>query len=210
MNAKLSILETPQQFFKERVDEAKLSASVPLTLDVEFYLVNLLCEFINPSKINLAISGNDSSNEKHFMNRPLAFILQDAQQAPDHERLEKLRRLGDISLYISGFFQDYFNRKTFDVSYYVDLGSTAYEQVANLKKAKQSSDSSQSLVFGEMAREFSSLVNLIANIAESFNPAAQDTLAIYEKWIHLESKRHAQSLLDRGIIPVKTKLRIAN
>ena len=209
MNARLSILETPQQFFKERVDEAKLAVSIPLNQDVEFYLVNLLCDFINPEKINQALAPKNTSEEKHFMNRPLAFIFQDALQAPEHERLEKMRRLGDISLYISGFFQDYFNRKTFDMSYYVDLGSNAYDQVAVLKKSKSIPEGHQSAVFGTMSRDFSRLVDLVSHVAESFHPSAQDTLAIYEKWLHIESKRHAQNLLDRGIIPIKTKLRLA-
>ena len=208
MNAKLSILETPQHFFKERVDEAKLAASLSLNLDVEFYLVNLLCDFIDPTKINHALSTKDVE-EKNFMNRPLALIFQDALNSPETERLEKLRRLGDISLYISGFFQDYFNRKTFDVSYYVDLGSSAYEQVAALKKSNSSNTGRQSGVFRDMAREFTHLVDLIARVSESFHPSAQDTLAIYEKWLNLESDRHAKNLLERGIIPVKTKLRMA-
>ena len=40
------------------------------------------------------------------------------------------RQLGDVSLYVAGFFQDSFAKKLVDIDYYIDMGGTAYHHVA--------------------------------------------------------------------------------
>ncbi len=54
-------------------------------------------------------------------------------------RLCILKDLGDLSLYVSGFFQDSFNRKTFNLSYYIDMGSLAYHGRIRLSASKKES-----------------------------------------------------------------------
>ena len=62
--------------------------------------------------------------------RPLALRLLEAIEAAPRERRTQLREIGDTSLFISGFWADSLADKLVDVDYYIDLGGTAYGELA--------------------------------------------------------------------------------
>jgi tRNA(Ile)-lysidine synthase len=64
----------------------------------------------------------------------LALILKKALESPPAERVALYKKIADTSLYFSGFFQEYFNKKSFDIKYYVTMGESAYQELAHLLK----------------------------------------------------------------------------
>ena len=54
-----------------------------------------------------------------------------AQNSEPIVRFELLKKLGDRSLYISGFFADSLQRKVVDVDYYAEMGGVAYGALAD-------------------------------------------------------------------------------
>lgn len=195
-NTTLSLCVTPQSFFKEEFDKARASLKCSVDQDVEFYVVNLLCEFIDPTKIEKVLN-----TDGNFLERPLALILKDAVEAPEFQRALILRRLGDVSLYLSGFFQDYFNRRTFDVGYYIELGSSAYDQVADLQKSR-GEGAIERIPYSLMARDFLKLVDVLSQISDSFSAQSKDTLVLYDRWVRSGSTRLLKLLEDQGIAPI--------
>ncbi|MCX6123632.1 MAG: hypothetical protein NTV34_02610, partial [Proteobacteria bacterium] len=91
---------SPEAFFRERITTASHKLNIPLADEVEFYLVNLLIEFIDPTQLNKEF-GTD------ILATPLVLLLKQIGEAPETKRPAMYRRLGDTSLYISGCFQDY-------------------------------------------------------------------------------------------------------
>jgi hypothetical protein len=55
----------------------------------------------------------------------LGVRLMKALQSAGVVQRDGLRRVGDASLFISGFFADSLNRSLVDVDYYIDLGERA-------------------------------------------------------------------------------------
>jgi len=201
-NNSLNLFVTPQSFFKEEFDRARASLKCDVHLDVEFYVVNLLCEFIDPKAIDRVLNSEGS-----FLERPLALILKDAVEAPEQQRAQILRRLGDVSLYLSGFFQDYFNRKTFDIGYYIELGSSAYDQVADLQKHSQ--ESLQHIPFSQMSRDFLKLVDVLSEISEKSTSRTLDTLTLYDRWVRSGSPRLLSLLENQGVTAIPNITKIA-
>jgi hypothetical protein len=117
-DAELNLLINPKEFFQSRVAEALANQNISVPDPVEAYLVNLLCEFINTSNLE-----TPSGVKLSALDTPLALMLKEATEAPPNQRLRILKYLGDSSLYISGFFQDYFKRKTYDVGYFSSVGA---------------------------------------------------------------------------------------
>ncbi len=63
--------------------------------------------------------------------KPLVVMLGEALEAPTHEaRCRGLQRLGDVSLFIAGFFSAGFARKLVDVDYHIAMGGRAYGTLA--------------------------------------------------------------------------------
>ncbi len=197
MGAKdLNLMLSPEEFFHERVSAAIGNQKLDLDEHVEFYIVNLLCEFVKPEKLPTP------SGELDILGTPLALILKNAYEAPPADQLKIFKVLGDTSLYITGFFQDFFNRKTFDVGYYINLGSSAYGSVSNLAR-EQHSDDSFSAMYNELAEKFVVLVDVVSEVSDSLVPNKDvDILSIYDRWITSNSDRLRKLLQQHGIDPV--------
>lgn len=194
--AQVKLMVAPQEFFREKISEAMQNQKIEVGEDIEFYLVNLLCEFIHPGKLETF------TGELDALETPLAMMLKQAVEAPPAQRMKILKYLGDTSLYFAGFFQDYFNRKTFDIGYYIALGQSAYGSVSTLMR-----DTHGDKHFGEMftslSERFPHLVEVVAEVSETpGNARPVDVLAVYDRWTRSNSERLRKLLHKLGIMPI--------
>ena len=58
----------------------------------------------------------------------------EAYEAQPPIRTKLFRRIGDVSLYVGGFFQQSLSRKVVDVDYYIEVGGRAYGLVAGAEE----------------------------------------------------------------------------
>ncbi len=196
-----SLLVKPEEFFREKVSEAISNQNLLISQDVESYVVNLLVDFIDPTK--LEANGQDILG----IDTPLALILKSALEAPPAHRLKIFKSMGDISLYLAGFFQDYFNRRIIDVSYYISMGASAYDNVATIIR-NQYRDPQFADTFGRLSERFDQLVEVVAEVSENQNAEKPiDILSVYDRWTRTHSERLRRSLQKIGIIPIETSMR---
>ncbi len=194
-------LTSPQEFFHQHLISAMRSSHLVLSKEVEFYLVNLLCAFVNPER-------NLPEKDLDPLQTPLAILLQKAAEAPIEDRLKILRSLGDTSLYISGFFQDYFNRKTYNIDYFISVGTHAYSNASTLTR-KLYRDVHFSSLFSSLAEKFPTIVEVVACISDDLGIAQdKDILAIYERWLHNRSDRLLNKLKEHGISPIALESKV--
>lgn len=192
----------PQDFFRDRVAEALANQRVSVRHPVESYVVNLLCDFIHLSPLETA-----SGHQLSALDTPLALMLKEAREAPPSQRVRILKYLGDTSLYIAGFFQDYFNRKTYDVHYFSAVGASAYDNVAAIIR-NQHGDKHFASVYSDLSQHFQTLVEVLAEVSEAPDENRPiDILAVYDRWNRTQSERLRRILSRFGIIPVKAPLR---
>lgn len=200
MTAAPVIIEKPELFFKERVQEVLDRINMTLDETLEYYLVNLLCDYIDPQK-NPALSGADP------LATPLALMLKDAIEAQKGEKVKKYKQLGDTSLYYAGYFREFIASSSVDVSYYVAMGSQAYRSAAHIM-GKSYGDSHFQEVYCGLSTEFAKLVTVISHVAGATpNPNAKAIVKLYEKWLHTQSDDIKKLLLDHGIDPDAIDLR---
>lgn len=177
----------PKEYFHQQISEAKSSLNITLSDHIEFYIVNLMCEFIDPTQIGI-----------EDLDTPLAFKLKHALESSPEIQLKSLKKLGDTSLYLAGYFQDYFNKKTYDIDYYIAMGSSAYSRISRGRQDTHFSD-----LYDNLSRQFSQLVELIAQVSDHFGDRSQvDLLSTYERWTKNQSSRLRKILEDEGIVPI--------
>lgn len=178
--------QTPAEYFKELVDSALVRQHVPAGEFTSYYLVNLLVRFVRP----------ESRMAEGALDEPLAFRLKRALESGGTEQRARLRDLGDVSLFTSGFFSDSLQRQAIDVDYYVSMGEYAYASLG------RRDDDAFADVFAELARRFVGYMDVLADISERTALASShDVLRLYEKFLRTGSVRDGQKLIDRGIIP---------
>jgi hypothetical protein len=177
--------QTPAEYFKELVSSALARQHLQAADLTEYYLVNLLCQYV---RLDVRVDAEHGE--------PLAVRLARALQSDGSEQRARLRSLGDFSLFMSGFFSDSFNRGVVDVDYYVSMGEYAYGSLSRREVDAFAE------VFAELARKFVGFTDVLADISERTALARHtDLLRLYEKWLRTGSDRDGQRLIERGIVP---------
>ena len=186
-----------REFFRNSVQHALRKQHVEVDAHTEHYVVNILTMFSRSEELY-------EQTPDGLRLRPLAHMLADAAAAPTRdEQQQALRRLGDVSLFIAGFFAQSFARKLIDVDYHIAMGGRAYGTLADCVRAKSLAD-----VFAEMARKFQGLVDVLNEVAETAHVHSdQDVLRLYEMWLKTGSRRAHDILCRLGVTPVASASR---
>ena len=113
----------------------------------------------------------------------------------DTAQRDGLRKVGDVSLFMSGFFSDSLKRGLVDVGYYIQIGGRAYASLARC-------DAALGEVFDELSGKFTAFVDVLGEISERTALTSDtDLLRLYERWLRTGSRRSGNLLVTRGIVP---------
>jgi len=177
--------ESAVEFFKELVDGALAHQGLAANELTSFYVVQLLANFIQRRA-----SGDEDDTA------PLVLRLAQALEGGGTRQRTTLKQIGDLSLFVSGFFSDSLNRKIVDVDYYVSIGGCAYTALSRYET------DTFSTVFAELAEKFVGFVDVLSEVSERTSCASNaDVLRLYEKWLRTGSRRSGQLLIERGVVP---------
>lgn len=178
-------------FFRAEVTGAKDSLGIDMSDYLEFYLVNLLCEY---GRRGAAPTPGEE---------PLALLYKRALESNVPQRVQILKGLGDLALFVSGFFVEFIERSLVDVDYYVGMGGSAYNSVSNLVGSQPRGEAFAEL-YSQLGARFTELVDLLSEIAERSRDSSEDNTALlrmYDRWARTGSQRVRRMLLDKGLVP---------
>lgn len=188
-----------REFFHDSVQTALRKQHVAVDDHTEHYVVNLLTMFARSDELY-------EQTPEGTRLKPLAHMLAAAAEAPTPQlRDQALRRLGDVSLFIAGFFAQSFARKLVDIDYHIAMGGRAY---GTLAESMRSTIRGQAFaaVFAELAQKFQRLVDVLNDVAEmSHEHSDKDILRLYEIWMKTGSPRAFSILRRLGVDPVSTR-----
>jgi hypothetical protein len=181
-----------QEYFHDALQGALAHQHVAVEDQTEHYVVNLLTLFARSEQLF-------ERTPDGVRIKPLVQMLGEALEAPTTQQRERaLQRLGDVSLFISGFFAHGFARKLIDIDYHIAMGGCAYGTLANgLARGRRQV---LSRVFAELAAKFQPLVDALAEISEAARRYTQaDVLRLYEIWLKTGSPRARGLLRQLGV-----------
>ena len=185
-----------REFFHDSVQTALRQQRVAVDDHTEHYVVNVLTMFARSEELY-------EKTPEGVRLRPLAHMLAEASEAPTTQRRdEALRRLGDVSLFVSGFFAQSFARKLVDVDYHIAMGGRAYGTLAESMRGSLRGQVFAA-VFMELAQKFQRLVDVLNEVAEmAYQHTDKDILRLYEIWLKTGSPRAYCILRRLGVEPV--------
>jgi hypothetical protein len=172
--------ESSVEYFKEQVQAAMAHQGIVAGELTAFYVVHLLAGFLRrPAEDD----------------EPLALRLVRALESGGARQRNTLREIGDVSLFISGFFSDSLRRKVVDLDYYVNIGGYAYTTLSHQADTF-------STVFAELADKFVDFVDVLSEVSERSSCSSNaDLLRLYERWLKTGSSHTGQLLVERGVVP---------
>ena len=186
-----------REFFRDAFHEASEHQHLDVDEHVEQYIVNLLTLYARADALY-------EPTPQGLRIKPLALMLADAVDAPSaSERARCLKRLGDVSLFIAGFFSRSFARKLVDVDYHIAMGGGAYSSLADTAQ-RSATGRTTAAIYAQLARKFQRLVDALNEVSEmSYSHTDADILRLYEIWLKTGSQR-AHGLLGKlGVQPIR-------
>jgi hypothetical protein len=183
-----------KEYFKDALHGALESQQLSVEDQTEHYVVNLLTLFSRSEALF------DHTSEGPRL-KPLVVMLSEALEARSaDDRNRNLQRLGDVSLFVAGFFAQSFARKLIDVDYHIAMGGRAYGALAEaLSRGKGRVLGN---VFAELSAKFQPMVDALNELAETaYTHSDKDILRLYEIWLKTGSRRSYALLKRLGVDP---------
>lgn len=192
-HASLELFVSPQIFFQELVQKGLSQRKIQTYPFVESYLVNLLQHYLDARNLFDSKYENESGQRAP---QTLAETYLLAQSAEPQIKAELLRKLGDRTLYISGFFGDSLSRKIVDIDYYADIGGAAYASLAHCTR-----EDTLAKVYGTFAERFLEFVDVLTYISHhSFIKSDQSILRLYDRYMRTGSALAKEKLVEMGVL----------
>jgi hypothetical protein len=181
-----------REYFHDALQSALAHQHVAVEDQTEHYVVNLLTLFSRSEQLF-------EQTPDGIRLKPLVQMMSEALEAPTAlERERGLQRLGDVSLFIAGFFAHSFARKLIDIDYHIAMGGCAYGTLAGgLNRGRRPV---LGRVFAELAAKFQPLVDALNEISDAARRYSHaDVLRLYEIWLKTGSPRARTLLRGLGI-----------
>lgn len=186
---------SPGDFFKDLVRQGFAQRKIETYPHVETYLVDLLQHYLDAK--NLFDPDYDENGRR--IPKTLAEMYLQANNAEDQTvKVELLKKLGDRSLYMSGFFGDSLQRKIVDVDYYVNMGGVAYATLATFVR-----EDTTAKVYSTISRRFIDFVDVLTYISHSsFIKSNESVLRLYDRYLTTGSELAREKLTEIGVLPL--------
>jgi hypothetical protein len=183
----MDLTHSLESYFKAEVEKALEAEGLPGGTPAEHYLVRLLAAYA----------------AQPIDQHPLALRLYQAREASPRERRAHLRAVGDTSLFVSGFWGDSLSRKLVDVEYYIEVGGSAYAELARGPRQPDGDAIPAAEPFAELAANFVRFVEVLMLVSRRTTRARsdKDLVRIYERWLRTKSRWAARRLVEAGVIP---------
>ena len=186
-----------REFFRDTLHGALVRQHLAVEDQTEHYVVNLLTLFARSEALY-------ESTPEGLRLKPLAAMLCEALEAAPGtaERHRYLQRLGDVSLFVAGFFARSFAARLIDIDYHIAMGGCAYGALA--QSTARGRGGVLAAVFAELSAKFQPLVDALNDISEtSYQHTDQDILRLYELWLKTGSARSYAILERLGVRPTR-------
>ncbi len=180
-----NLVVSPNGFFSEMVEEGLQRKHMKVSPGTRSYLVNLLEYYLDARNL----TKEDST---------LAEMYLRAADTSKPESKDLLKKLGDKSLYISGFFGDSLSRSLVDVNYYAGMGGAAYGNLA--ETAHETEVASIYRIFSERFIDFVDVLTYISQ--KSLVQTDQNVLQLYDRYLRTGSEMAREKLSELGVLAV--------
>ena len=185
-----------RDYFRTSIDDVIARQGVDLDPQATCYVVNLITLYSRSEDFY------EDDGETYGV-KPLALMLADAADAASPEaRNQSLQRIGDVALFIAGFFIEGLAKRAVDVDYYVRMGGSAYGSLSDEIRGSLRGDTFAP-VYRELALKFQVLVDVLNEVKDGGQGGSNaDIVRSYEIWRRTGSRRAERFLREQGVIPI--------
>lgn len=185
-----------RDYFRASIDDVIAEQGVHVDPHATHYVVNMMTLFSRSDQFY-------QDDDETCGLKPLALMFADAADAPSTEqRNQTLQRIGDVALFISGFFVESFANRAVDIDYYMTMGESAYGSLSDEVRGTFRGNAFAE-VYRELATKFQILIDVLHEVRDSARAESDvNLLRTYEFWRKTGSRRAEKLLRQQGIVPI--------
>ena len=186
-----------QDYFRTSIEGVISRQGVEVDPHASHYVVNLMTLFSRSEELY-------EDDGDYYGLRPLAMMLADAAEARSAaQRNHSLQRIGDVALFVAGFFSDSLPTRAVDIDYYIHMGGNAYGSLSDEVRGTFRGNSFAD-IYKELAVKFHVLVDVLNEVRDEASHASDvNVLRTYEIWLKTGSWRAEKILREQGVVPLK-------
>ncbi len=183
-------------FFTEEVNSISSRQGMRLSEPTIIYLGEMLAQFNNADRY---FSKSKDPNEKRKEHPTISLLWLEGLSSEFREKLQTMKKVGDLALFTSGFFSDNLRRRLIDMDFYMAIGERAYETAGQLRESIHAERALN--CFFELAGKFAELAEVLRELSDqSLLATEQDQIKLYEKWLATQNPRIKRMLAESGIL----------
>lgn len=182
---KSPVMKSTKDFFNDLVQTGLSESNINVSNATRHYLSDLLEFYIFSDHL---FSKTNHSGKKQMHTMAELYLTCNTSNI---NKQRQLKKIGDTSLYISGFFRESLRRKMISVDYYIQMGQSAYESLSDLQDKE---------LFTELAKHFTDFVFVFFCIyKKSTGNQHNYLLSLIDQYMDTQSHKVAKQLSDHGI-----------
>lgn len=121
-------------------------------------------------------------------------------------RIQKLKKLAETILYVSGFFASSLNKKLVNQSYYIQIGAMVYENLSTIVDREK-----KSTLYKHLGEHFLNYADVLTEVSQKANiQKSNDVLEIFGRYVDTGSAWAEKLLIRNGISAVLPVKKITN
>jgi len=157
------------------------------------YLTNLLTTFADPVMLHEFGTNYNGTT-------PLVVLYENALYKQREERTHAFKRLGDVSLFVSGFLNDSVITNSL-FGYYADMGKLGYAEASGVGGHP---------VYSELSQKFCEVIEILIDVSCMTTMNNTQTIdKLYDRYTYNNMNQLLlKKLTNRGAVPVIIKYRI--
>lgn len=155
----------------------------------KLYLSDLLNSFVHVDSLF------EKNEEGKMESKMLSEQFFESQHLENIEKAQKLKKLAETTLYVSGFFASSLNRKIVNQSYYAQIGAMVYANLSTVLAKESKSD-----LYMHLANHFVNYADVLTEISHKVNiQKSNDVLDLFSRYIDSGSQWAEKQLIQNGV-----------
>lgn len=154
--------------FKEFIYQELSQADQELSFEIKNYISELLWFYLFSKHLF-----ESENNKGCFYQTTMVDFCHKIGEAETHEKIYYFKKMGDLTLYLSGFFRPAMKKKSVPISYYENMGQSAYAYLSHCYKGETN-------VFHSLSKKFKTLAEILSYIQKKSGEHTEDRLVLFQ------------------------------
>jgi hypothetical protein len=193
-------------YFSQAIENTARQQGLNASDYAKAYVAGMMADFSHKERLFTPATDTTQQERDDASIDSLTQLILEARATRGGAR-DKLKRAGDLALFLTGFFHEWYNRKNAPSrKYHQDLGAMAYHRLSRISKGAVAEPLvllSVKDVYEELSDSFTRFAEVLCEISDrSHLLDDRGILRLYDRWLNSGNAYQARILREKGLTAI--------